>query len=36
MNPSNLTPFNNPSFKNQGQCASFVASHGKKQHNKGN
>jgi hypothetical protein len=27
--------FNNPSFKNQGQCVSFVASHGEKQHNKG-
>ena len=26
--------FNNPSFKNQGDCASFVASHGEKQHNK--
>jgi hypothetical protein len=26
--------FNNPSFKNQGQCVSFVASHGRKQHNK--
>jgi hypothetical protein len=23
-----------PTFKNQGQCASFVASHGEKQHNK--
>ena len=26
--------FNNPSFKNQGQCVSYVASHGHKQHNK--
>jgi hypothetical protein len=26
--------FNNPAFKNQGQCVSYVASHGKKQHNK--
>jgi hypothetical protein len=26
--------FNNPTFKNQGQCVSFVASHGEKQHNK--
>ena len=26
--------FNHPTFKNQGQCASFVASHGEKQHNK--
>jgi hypothetical protein len=26
--------FNNPSFKNQGECVSFVASHGEKQHNK--
>ena len=25
--------FNNPSFKNQGQCVSYVASHGHKQHN---
>jgi hypothetical protein len=24
--------FNNPSFKNQGQCVSFVASHGRKHH----
>jgi hypothetical protein len=27
--------FNNPTFKNQGQCVSFVASHGEKQHNQG-
>jgi hypothetical protein len=26
--------FNHPSFKNQGQCVSYVASHGRKQHNK--
>jgi hypothetical protein len=26
--------FNNPTFKNQGDCVSFVASHGEKQHNK--
>jgi hypothetical protein len=26
--------FNNPTFKNQGQCVSYVASHGRKQHNK--
>jgi hypothetical protein len=26
--------FNNPTFKNQGECVSFVASHGEKQHNK--
>jgi hypothetical protein len=26
--------FNNPTFKNQGQCVSYVASHGKKQHHK--
>jgi hypothetical protein len=26
--------FNNPTFKNQGQCVSFVASHGRKHHNK--
>ena len=26
--------FNNPTSKNQGECASFVASHGEKQHNK--
>lgn len=26
--------FNHPTFKNQGQCVSYVASHGRKQHNK--
>ena len=26
--------FNHPTFKNQGQCVSFVASHGRKHHNK--
>ena len=26
--------FNHPTFKNQGQCVSYVASHGHKQHNK--
>jgi hypothetical protein len=26
--------FNHPSFTNQGQCVSYVASHGRKQHNK--
>ena len=26
--------FNNPTFKNQGQCVSYVASHGRKQHHK--
>jgi hypothetical protein len=26
--------FDHPSFKNQGQCVSYVASHGRKQHNK--
>jgi len=26
--------FNNPTFKNQGRCVSYVASHGRKQHNK--
>lgn len=26
--------FTNPTFKNQGQCVSYIASHGKKQHNK--
>jgi hypothetical protein len=26
--------FNNPTFKNQGQCVSYVASHGHKQHHK--
>jgi hypothetical protein len=26
--------FDNPPFKNQGECVSYVASHGKKQHNK--
>jgi hypothetical protein len=25
--------FNHPTFKNQGQCVSYVASHGRKQHN---
>jgi hypothetical protein len=26
--------FNHPTFKNQGQCVSYVASHGRKHHNK--